>query len=443
MKIGFLGLGKLGLPVAIATAFKGHDVIGFDINPLINSNKLPNDILITEEADEFGKGSLHNTKMLKNSTLKFVNKMEDVVEHSNIIFIAIQTPHQSKYEGHVPIPHERSDFNYEWLINCIKELSMIMKSRNDTKIVTIISTVLPGTLRKYIIPILSEKIKLCYNPFFIAMGSVIYDFYNPEFILLGYVDSEADIKLKQFYKTITNAEIFSTTLENAEMIKVSYNTFITTKIVLVNNMMEMCHNLPNTDIDVVMKALKKGTSRLISRKYLNGGMGDGGGCHPRDNIAMSWLSRELGIKHNYYDFIMKKREQQTDFLVDIVEKKHKETKLPICVLGTSFKPETNLEVGSPAILFVNLLKARGLDCDRYDPHINKKQEFKLEKKLYFIGCKHKIFKTYDFPIGSYVVDPNRYIPLKEGITVIQVGKGNPIFPKKILHFKLFFPTIFF
>lgn len=421
MKVGIIGCGKLGLPVAIAIGDKGHSVLGYDINPKINSKTEIKDLLLTQEKDQYNKDELQNSDMFKNSTLRFCDNMFDIVKQSEIIFVAIQTPHQEKFEGHIPIPEERCNFNYDWLINCMKELSEIIDQIDEHKIVTIISTVLPGTLRKYIVPILSKKIKLCYNPFFIAMGTVVFDFYNPEFILLGHIDNDAAKKLIDFYGTITDVTVFSTTLENAEMIKVSYNTFITTKVVLANNMMEMCHKLPNTNVDEVMKALKMGTRRLLSKAYLNGGMGDGGGCHPRDNIAMSWLNRELGIENDYYDFIMKKREKQTEFLVDIVLNKHKENKLPICVLGTAFKPETNLETGSPAILFINILKDKGIMCENYDPHINTSEKFELEKKLYFIGCRHSIFKSYQFPKGSVVVDPNRYIPLQEGVEVVQVG----------------------
>lgn len=159
--------------------------------------------------------------------------------------------------GHVPIPDTREDFNYEHLISCVKALSDTLDRMNQKRIITIISTVLPGTLRKYVFPVLSKNVSLCYNPYFIAMGSVVYDFYNPEFILLGHIDDEAEQLVRQFYATITSAEVFSTTLENAEMIKVSYNTFITTKIVMANNIMEMCHHLPNTNVDVVMAGLKK------------------------------------------------------------------------------------------------------------------------------------------------------------------------------------------
>jgi UDPglucose 6-dehydrogenase len=422
MRIGVLGLGRLGLPVAVAIDNKGHDVVGYDINPNYNSKKHPKELLYTKETDETGKNTL--MPMLEKSKLKIVDTVKEVIEHGDIIFVAIQTPHQKQFEGHIPMPDERCDFDYTYLINCMELLNKELNESKQTKIVTIISTVLPGTLRKYILPNLSPYIKLCYNPFFIAMGTVVYDFYNPEFILLGRVDDDAELKVKEFYKTISDSTVYSTSLENAELIKVSYNTFITTKLVLANNIMEMCHRLPNTNVDEVTNALKLGTRRLVSTAYLTGGMGDGGGCHPRDNIAMSWLNRELGIECNYFDFIMKKREKQTDFFANLIEEKMKESGLDVCILGKSFKPETNLTEGSPAILLKNLLEFRGIKSEQYDPYIDiSVTDFKLEKKIYFIGCKHSIFSTYDFPEGSCVIDPNRYIPLKNGVDIIHVGIG--------------------
>jgi len=422
MKIGVIGLGKLGLPVAVAIDNKGHEVLGYDINPIYHSSKHPKDMLFTKETDENGINTLQ--PMLEKSTLKFADNIKEVIEHGEILFVAIQTPHQKQFEGHIPMPEERADFNYTYLINCIEILNRELNELKQEKIVTIISTVLPGTLRKYILPNLSPYIKLCYNPFFIAMGTVVFDFYHPEFVLLGRVDEMAERKVKEFYKTINDAEVYSTSLENAELIKVSYNTFITTKIVLVNNIMEMCHYLPNTNVDEVTDALKLGNRRLVSSAYLTGGMGDGGGCHPRDNIAMSWLNRELGIEYNYFDFIMKKREKQTEFFVKIIEEKQKENGMEICILGKSFKPETNLIEGSPAILLNHLLKEKNIPCEHYDPYIDTdKTDFVLDKKIYFIGCKHAIFKTYEFPEGACVIDPNRYIPKKEGVEVIYVGVG--------------------
>lgn len=420
-KIGFIGLGKLGLPCAVAMASKGHNVVGYDINPNINSSKHPKDLLYTQEADETGKGTIQ--PMLESTTLKIVDSLEDIINHSELIFLAVQTPHKSCYEGHVPIPETREDFSYDWLISSVKTLSETMNKMNQKRIVTIISTVLPGTLRKHIFPVLSKNISLCYNPYFIAMGSVVFDFYNPEFILLGHVDDEAEKKVREFYTTITNAEVFSTTLENAEMIKVSYNTYITTKIVLANNVMEMCHNLPNTDVDTVMNALKKGSRRLVSTAYLSGGMGDGGGCHPRDNIAMSWLSNQLGIDVNYYDFIMKKREKQTEFLADIIITEHKNTGKGICILGTAFKPNTNIETGSTAVLLKNILETRGYKVQNFDPNMSTNETFICGDLIYFIGCKHDCFLDYTFTDDCIVIDPHRYISKEKCKNLIQVGIG--------------------
>ena len=425
MHIGFIGLGKLGLPCAVATAAKGHSVVGYDVNPAINSSKHPRELLYTQEADETGRGDIQ--AMLDSTKLRIVDSLEEVISHSELIFIAVQTPHQSQYEGHIPIPDTREDFNYDYLVSSVKAISETLESMNENRIVTIISTVLPGTLRKYVFPVLSKNIRLCYNPYFIAMGSVVYDFYNPEFILLGHVDDDAEQLVRKFYSTITNAEVFSTTLENAEMIKVSYNTYITTKIVMANNIMEMCHHLPNTNVNVVMSALKKGTRRLISTSYLNGGMGDGGGCHPRDNIAMSWLSNRLGLENNYYDFIMKKREKQTEFLADLIIQEVKKTGKSICILGTAFKPNTNIETGSPAVLLKNLLLAKGYEVSSYDPHIitspNAIKWSCDENFIYFIGCRHDVFEEYNFNDFCIVIDPHRYIKKENCKNLIQVGVG--------------------
>ena len=420
MKISFIGLGKLGLPVAVAIEAKGHEVLGYDINPKFNSKSKPSDCLLTQEQNETLDGSI--TPMLEKSKVRFADSLEECLKFGELVFVAIQTPHIEKYGGQSPIPDERDDFDYTWLINCIKQISEVLDKSGEKKIVSIISTVLPGSLRKYIFPVMSDKINLCYNPYFIAMGTVVNDFYYPEFVLLGKIDKEAEDKVKEFYKTITDSPVFSTTLENAEFIKVSYNTFITTKVVMANNLMEMCHHLPNTNVDEVSAALKLANKRLIAPAYLNGGMGDGGGCHPRDNIAMSWLSNELGLKYNYYDFIMKKREEQSQFLADLINTKKEELKLPVCILGTAFKAETNLLDGSTAILLETQLKNMGIEVETYDPNINE-EEIILDKKIYFIGCGHKVFKEYKFIEGSHVIDPHRYLPKLDGVTYTEIGIG--------------------
>jgi UDPglucose 6-dehydrogenase len=421
MRIGFIGLGKLGLPVCIGIDAKGHDVLGYDINPKVNENVNVNDLLLSKEVTPDGKYDLKSSDMVKNSKCKFTNSLSKCIEHSEILFCAVQTPHDKEYEGDMKMPDTRKDFNYDYLISSIKSISEETEKLNKETILVIISTVLPGTIRKYIIPVLSPKIKLCYNPYFIAMGTVLPDFYFPEFILLGVVNEDAKEKIIEYYSTITSSPVYPTTLENAEMIKVTYNTFITAKICLANTVMLMCDNLPNTNCDDIMKGLFLADKRIISKNYLTGGMGDGGGCHPRDNIALSWLSNEIGLEFNFYDFIMKCRESQTEYLVTLIQKYKKDYDYPIYLLGKSFKPETDICTGSPAILLKNIIDEKKIEIKlHYDPYIDK-EDLIMEKGIFCFSTKHEVFADYKFPEGSIVIDPFRIFKNRDGIIYHGVG----------------------
>ena len=132
--------------------------------------------------------------------------------------------------------------------------------------------------------------------------------------------------------------------------------------------MELCHKLPNTNVDDVTNALKLANRRLISGYYMDGGMGDGGGCHPRDNIAMSYLSDKLNISHNWFEHIMQQREKQTNWLSELIIENSKG--LQINILGKSFKAESNLTLGSPALLLENFLKEKNIDVNIWDPIVD-------------------------------------------------------------------------
>ena len=419
MNIGFMGLGKLGLPCALAVEMRGHKVVGYDPSPdvkkILDTKKLPYKEIWAQD-------------YLDKTNIK-IKTVEEVVKHSDIIFVPIQTPHGDKFEGTTRIPDEREDFDYSYLIDGLTELDYELHKQKKETVVVVISTVLPGTIRRDIKPLLSEYTKLCYNPFFIAMGTVMEDFLRPEIILFGVDDKEAAQKAKKFYRTINHAPFYETTIENAELIKVAYNTFIGTKIAYVNTLMEMCHHLPNTNVDEVMNGLKMCNKRIISDKYLSGGMGDGGGCHPRDNIALSWLSDKLDLSFNWFDNIMKQREIQTEWLADLIEKEA--NGLPITILGKSFKPQTNITTGSPSILLSNILRERGLSATMYDPYIDEPfddwqdmSEYDGVPQCYFIGTKHEDFVNFPFDDESIIIDPWRYIPDKEGCKVIRIGDNN-------------------
>tara|TARA_B100000900_G_C20572742_1_gene713982 strand:+ start:771 stop:2048 length:1278 start_codon:yes stop_codon:yes gene_type:complete len=418
MKIGFMGLGKLGLPVALAVESKGHEVFGYDI-----SEKTLNNI----KKRKIDYKEIWVEDYLPNSNLKIVN-INELVNNCDIIFVPIQTPHDNKYEGITRIPEERSDFDYSYLKSGIETLSKEIEKQKKNTVVIIISTVLPGTIRKEIKPILGSHTKLCYNPFFIAMGSTMRDFLNPEFVLFGIDDPYALEMGKKFYRTITNVKLFDTTIENAELIKVAYNTMISTKIAFANTLMELCHKLPNTNIDDVTNALKLGNKRLISTAYLDGGMGDGGGCHPRDNIAMSYLSNKFDLSHNWFEHIMKQRENQTVWLADLIVKEA--NGLPINILGKTFKSETNLTLGSPAILLKNLLAEKNIKTNQWDPYVDgnfehfmNKYEWDKKPQLFFIATKHDYFTKFPFFRGSTILDPWRYIHSTNECKIILIGNN--------------------
>lgn len=357
-----------------------------------------------------------------------------IVKNCRLIFIAIETPHEKKFEGITKIPNKRKDFNYDKLALGTKSLFEEIKKQKTQTTVVVISTVLPGTMRSKILINSNKYVDFCYNPFFIAMGTTINDFLNSEIILMGLEKAKSFKLLSNFYKTITKSKIFNTTIENAELIKVVYNTFISTKISMINTVMETCHNIPNTNIDEITKALSLCDKRIISPKYLNGGMGDGGGCHPRDNIAMSYLANQINLSFNWYDAIMKQREEQTIWMANLCIKNLKNNK-QINILGKSFKPETNLILGSPALLLKNILESKNIKVNIWDPHTDdidlksaiKKFKWNSKGGVFFIGTMHKVFLKFPFPNNSVIIDPFRMIKkVNKSINLISIGIGKKI-----------------
>lgn len=420
MRIGVVGTGKLGLPVSLVYATKGHELLCYDVDKkFYDATQHVYDHMYHEELCPDNKISLKEW-LPSIETLKYSHvDIDTLVENSDIIFVAIQTPHDKKYEGIDRLPETRVDFDYTYLKSGLELISNTIKK--DTPVV-IISTVLPGTIRKQILPLLNPHIKLCYNPYFIAMGTVAHDCLNPEFILLGNHDESASQMVTAFYKTICNAPVFSTTIENAELIKVCYNTFISTKVAMANTIMELCHHSPNTNCDTVIDALSLADKRLISPAYLRGGMGDGGGCHPRDNIALSWYSRNINMKFDWFESIMLAREKQCEFLADLIEEQYAATRLPIIVLGLAFKADTAITTGSSTVLLTKILQERNIPFAIHDPLVYKDTQLPTEPGIYFIGCKHMVFNSYTLPDTSIVIDPHRtYEKIVKNGTYIPIG----------------------
>lgn len=418
MKVGFLGLGKLGLPVAMAIEARGHDVWGEDSSPeveqILKTRKLPYEEVMAQEL-------LEHTRITSWPTCSG----GELPAWADIIFVAVQTPHAPEYEGVTRLPETRVDFDYSYLKTAVCRIASYTGLGPRFPVVAIISTVLPGTIEREIKP-LAKNIRLCYNPFFIAMGTVIRDFYNPEFVLIGSDDDAASDTLCEFYESLyrINAKcppIEVVSIATAELVKVIYNTNITAKITTANTMMQIADSL-GADADEVTRLLSLATERIVSPAYMKGGMGDGGACHPRDCIAMSYLARNLDLGHDWFETLMMARESQTEWLADLIIDEHRSRKLPVALLGKAFKAGTNITTGSPALLLANILNEKGIEFKHWDPHVDAEKPRWGEPHVFFLATCHEEFSYCSAPAGSVVIDPWRFVNTNEGVERIQLGR---------------------
>lgn len=419
--IGFIGLGKLGLPCAAAMSVKtGSKIYGYDLNTHIYQYIKENKVPYVEEGIE---------QYLSESNIEIKGSINDIVINSEIIFVAVQTPHEERFEGISPIPNDTADFDYKYLKSAITDIkeSAIVNNKNIT--VVIISTVLPGTIRREILPIIEgydSQIKIVYNPYFIAMGTTIQDFLNPEFVLLGVNNNDTNI-VRDIYNKFITKPILNMSYESAELVKVSYNTFIGMKIVFANTLAEITEKIGG-DVDDVTMALSLANDRIISNKYLSAGMGDGGGCHPRDQIAMSWLAKKINLSFNLFESIAQARDSQTKYHADIIESFCKRNRFEqdqeVIILGESYKKNIGIRTGSPSRLLQHYLNEKDIKYKVIDPHIWDIENVSFSSpKVFFVATPHDAFKNLSVPHYSVIIDPwGNTIPKQYGVDIINLGR---------------------
>ena len=328
-KIGFIGLGKLGMPCAEAIRKKGFHVAGYDV------------------AEK------------RSDLIEMRESIEDLCRDRDIVFVATSTPHEEGYDGREPSSHkEVKDFNYDSLK---KVLTKCNKNMGKTQSLVLISTVLPGTIRRELAPLVTN-VKLLYNPYLIAMGTVAEDMINPEFIMIGtkkgnYKTAHKAQQLESFYGMVCKdfPRVEFGTWEETEAMKIFYNTFISNKIALVNMIQDVAHKLGNINVDRVTQALAKSTQRIVSPAYMKAGMGDGGACHPRDNIALRWLAKDLGLGYDMFESIMTAREKQAENMAKAILEHGKN----VFFTSDSYKPNTDLVDGSYSLLVQHFVIKHG------------------------------------------------------------------------------------
>jgi UDPglucose 6-dehydrogenase len=333
-KVAMIGVGKLGQECAEVMATR-YDVVGYDIET-------------------------------RTPSFPMCDSIREAVEGRDIIFIAAPTPHDPMYGGETPTSHlPNKDFDYTGLISILNEVNECV---TQDQLVVLISTVLPGTIRNVLRPCITNT-RFIYNPYLIAMGTTKYDMVNPEMVIIGTEDgtaTEDSLELLNFYIPLmqNNPRYELGTWEEAESIKIFYNTFISTKVAIVNMIQDVAEKSGNMCVDVVTGALERSTQRITGPAYMTAGMGDGGACHPRDNIALSHLSERLELGYDLFGSITRAREGQAENLAKTLLKYGKN----VTIIGKAYKPRVPYTNGSSSLLVGYYVEQHGGSVNYYDEH---------------------------------------------------------------------------
>jgi UDPglucose 6-dehydrogenase len=342
--------------MAAVMAHKGHTVVGVDLNPAsveaINAGRAP--------VNEPGlQDMIHANRERLSATLDY----EEAILSTDVTFIIVPTP--SDPDGR---------FSMRYALASAEKIGAALRKKNDWHLVVLSSTVMPGSTGGVMLPALERysgkkvgsDFGLCYNPEFIALGSVIRDMLNPDMILIGESDPRSGAILEEFYGGVCESgpQIRRMNYVNAELTKLSVNTFVTTKISYANMLAQVCETLPGADVDVVTTAI--GCDSRIGTKYLKGALGYGGPCFPRDNIAFSAVARTNGVPALLAEATDQLNKRQVPRLTELILA-HLPEGGTVGIMGLSYKPNTEVIEESQGLALAKFIAEKGIRVVVYDP----------------------------------------------------------------------------
>jgi UDPglucose 6-dehydrogenase len=357
MKIAIIGLGFVGLSLTSVLASKGFNIVGIDIDKE-KCKKISNGISPFYEPD------LEKTlkKGLKNG-LKISDDIS-LIKNCDLLFVTVGTP---------------QDTNGAIDLSIIKKAaSTIGKNLKENKkqpIIFIKSTVIPGTMKNDILPILENNSKkkagkdfgLISNPEFLQESNAINDTKFPHAIVLGGYQTRFMKKAKKFFvKLHPNTPIIITNHQTAEMIKYANNSFLATKISFINQLSNICQKIPGANVDDIAKTM--GLDPRIGGLFLNAGPGYGGSCLPKDMKALINFAKITGIKPVLLNAVEEVNIKQLDQIISITKQRFGELSgKRITILGTAFKPNTDDIRDSIAIELIKKFLNRKVKITIHDP----------------------------------------------------------------------------
>jgi len=356
MKLSIIGLGKLGAPLAAVMAHKGHTVIGVDVNSAYVD-------AIQEGRAPVSEPGLAEMIAANRERLSATQDYEQAILKTDATLIIVPTP--SEPDG---------TFSMRFVLDAAANIGAALGKKSGWHLVVLSSTVMPGCTAGQLLPALErhsgkkcgKDFGLCYNPEFIALGSVIRDMLKPDMILIGESDSRSGDMLEKLYQSVCESKpsIQRMNHVNAELTKLSVNTFVTTKISYANMLAQVCETLPGADVDVVTSAI--GCDSRIGKKYLRGALGYGGPCFPRDNVAFSALARSNGIPAILAEATDQLNRRQIPRIAEMILALLPEGGVA-GVLGLAYKPDTEVVDESQGLGIARYLSERKIKLIVYDP----------------------------------------------------------------------------
>lgn len=354
MKACVIGLGKLGAPLVACLAARGITVVGVDNDPrkveAINNAQPP-----------VSEPGLTELLAEAHPRLTAISDVEAAVAQTDFTFVVVATPSE---------PH--GGFSLRYVEPVCQAVGRALARKSDYHVVVLTSTVMPGTTATTIRDVLEKSsgkrmgtdFGLCYSPEFIALGSVIRDFLNPDMLLIGESDSRAGDSLQALYAQVceNKPHVARMSFVNAEVTKLAVNTYVTTKISYANMLARICERLPGSNVDVITTAL--GQDTRIGPKYLKGAVSYGGPCFPRDNLALAQLARQLGVPPDLAQAVDRFNRSQISWLADLVQH---QTKGTAGILGLTYKAGTDVVEEAAGFLLAKELGNRGVSVLAFDP----------------------------------------------------------------------------
>jgi UDPglucose 6-dehydrogenase len=342
--------------MAAVMAHKGHTVVGVDLNPAtvaaVNEGRAP-----------VNEPGLQDMIHLNHERLSATLDYEEAILSTEVTFIIVPTP--SDPDGR---------FTMRYVLAAAEKIGAALRKKKDWHLVVLSSTVMPGSTGGVMLPALERysgkrcgpDFGLCYNPEFIALGTVIRDVLNPDMILIGESDARSGDILEEFYGGVCESgpRIRRMNYVNAELTKLSVNTFVTTKISYANMLAQVCETIPGADVDVVTTAI--GCDTRIGQKYLKGALGYGGPCFPRDNIAFSAVARANGVPALLAEATDQLNKRQVPRLTELILS-HLPEGGTAAIMGLSYKPNTEVIEESQGLALAKFVAEQGVRLVVYDP----------------------------------------------------------------------------